>query len=230
MFQVPGRNLAILFAGGVVVQIAGGIVVYLAARAAGIDKSDGGLFILIALLPPMLLLLIWTYLYMRRFEVRGDHLFGLARLSRVEILVALATALVGVALSIVLTLIFHSVLGPPRNPLVELFRAGAEGDVVMIAAFILFGVAVAPVWEELLFRGALYGWLRTRLGILASAAIAGGLHATIHLDLAAIPALFVLFTFFAIVYEHMENLWVPILAHATNNLLSLLAVLAELDL
>ena len=108
--------------------------------------------------------------------------------------------------------------------------AGAENDVVLIATFVLFGVVVAPLWEELLFRGALYGWLRTRLGILSSAAIAGALHAAIHFDLASMPALFVLFTLFAIVHEHLENLWVPILAHATNNLLSVVAVLAGLEI
>ena len=43
-------------------------------------------------------------------------------------------------------------------------------------------------------------------------------------------ALFALFFVFAIIYEHFENLWVPILAHAGNNLIALLAVLAELEL
>ena len=92
----------------------------------------------------------------------------------------------------------------------------------------IFGVVVASLWEELLFRGALYGWLRTRLPILASAASAGAAHALIHFDLAALPALLVLFTLFAIAYEHFDNLWVPILAHATNNLVAVLAVLAGL--
>ncbi len=230
MFQVPGKHVLFLLLGGLLIQILSGAWAFVLVRFNGIEMSDGGSFILIVLLPPMLLLLAWGYFYMARFEVRGDPWFGLLRLDRWALGAGALIVVVGVTLSVGLTLVFHALLGQPRNPLVEILLAGAKDDALLIAAFVFFGVLIAPLWEELMFRGALYGWLRTRLGILSSAAIAGALHAAIHLDVAAMPALFVLFTLFAIVYEHLENLWVPILAHATNNLLAVLAVLAGLEI
>ena len=228
MYAVPGKHVAFLLLGGLAIQVLGGFWLHVMVRFLGVEMGSGGLFILLVLLPPMLALLTWSYLYMGRFEIFGDRWFGLGRLDRWSIGAALATALVGVALSVLLTSLLEAPLGRPKNPLVDLLGAGAQMDTLFVAGFVIFGVVVASLWEELLFRGALYGWLRTRLPILASAASAGAAHALIHFDLAALPALLVLFTLFAIAYEHFDNLWVPILAHATNNLVAVLAVLAGL--
>lgn len=91
--------------------------------------------------------------------------------------------------------------------------------------FFVFAALVAPITEEIIFRGVLYrafskviprGW-----AVVASAALFGAAHR----DLSSFVPLFVLGVMFALAYDATGTLVVTIIAHALFNLNTLVALL-----
>jgi membrane protease YdiL (CAAX protease family) len=78
---------------------------------------------------------------------------------------------------------------------------------------------IAPIVEETVFRGLLFGALASRLGILASALITALLFGAVHGDLLLFPAIAALGLVTALAYAATGNLWVAIILHALNNAL-----------
>ena len=87
----------------------------------------------------------------------------------------------------------------------------------------------APVLEEILFRGVLYGTLRLRLGpapaTLASAALFALAHGYGVVGFASVLASGILW---AVAYERTRSLWPGMLAHAASNVQATAIVLATL--
>jgi len=80
-------------------------------------------------------------------------------------------------------------------------------------------VLIAPLVEETIFRGLLFGALATRLGVLAGAIITAVLFGAVHGDLVLFPQLAALGLINALAYAATGNIWVPITLHALNNAL-----------
>ena len=95
-----------------------------------------------------------------------------------------------------------------------------HGGVGTIAAVLLV-VTVAPVSEELFFRGFMFGGLRKRLSFLSAAlipaAVWGLLHYTGPDSVGVIPQLAFFGLVLAWVYEKSGSLWPAIGVHAANN-------------
>jgi membrane protease YdiL (CAAX protease family) len=84
-------------------------------------------------------------------------------------------------------------------------------------AFFLSAVVLAPVCEEVLFRGLLYPALKRKIGIGLSMILTAGLFALVHWHLQTFPPLFVLGLALAYVYERTGTLVAPIAFHAVFN-------------
>ena len=100
------------------------------------------------------------------------------------------------------------------NPLIGLFLESSAWQVGVLAMLV---VLVGPFFEELLFRGWLYGGLRQYWGDTKALVVSSALFAIIHADLWATPALFVLGMVFGTVYRRTGSLWSCILLHAMWN-------------
>jgi membrane protease YdiL (CAAX protease family) len=87
----------------------------------------------------------------------------------------------------------------------------------------LVAVVAAPVAEEVLFRGFLYGGMRTRLGPGGAAAFSSLFFSLSHGMPLAAPVLFLLGLALAAAYERRRSLLLPVAIHALFNLVSLLA-------
>jgi membrane protease YdiL (CAAX protease family) len=87
-------------------------------------------------------------------------------------------------------------------------------------------VLLAPVVEEIVFRGLLFGALAPRLGVLASALITALLFGGVHGDLVLFPLLAALGFVNALAYAATGNLWVPITVHALNNAIGAIYLIA----
>jgi membrane protease YdiL (CAAX protease family) len=92
---------------------------------------------------------------------------------------------------------------------------------------ILLAVVIAPVAEELAFRGYLYGVIKRYFGAVPALVLSGILFALIHLNLPSFFPLLVLASVFALAYELSGSLLVPMTMHALFNTLSLILVLVE---
>ena len=91
----------------------------------------------------------------------------------------------------------------------------------------VFGIAViaAPVTEELIFRGCLYGVLRKSNGRWPAIVLSSIIFALIHGHLPSLPGLVILAVGLTLVYERCGSLWAPIAMHAAFNGLSIVAAI-----
>ncbi len=90
---------------------------------------------------------------------------------------------------------------------------------------LLLGVVVAPIAEEIIFRGALYSALRVRLGMWSSALVSGAVFSAIHPTMPAgfLPIL-TLGVVLAVLRERTGSVCPSIVCHAANNAVMLLVV------
>lgn len=95
-----------------------------------------------------------------------------------------------------------------------------------ISAGILI-VLLAPLAEEVFFRGLFFGGLRARFPFLAAALLSGAFFGVIHLvggNWAVAVQLGVLGVALAYLYERTGTLWAPITLHGVNNALAFLVL------
>ncbi|MBL7164516.1 MAG: CPBP family intramembrane metalloprotease [Anaerolineales bacterium] len=92
-------------------------------------------------------------------------------------------------------------------------------------AWVFFGGAlVAPLVEEIIFRGFIFAGLQGRYGWKKSALISAGLFAMIHFQPAAIIPIFILGLIFAYLYHLSGSIWPAVIMHMSTNALGLGAV------
>jgi membrane protease YdiL (CAAX protease family) len=83
--------------------------------------------------------------------------------------------------------------------------------------FIIVGVIVAPVVEELFFRGFLFQGFRQRYGWVNGALLSSAIFAVAHLDPVALIPTFILGVLLAYMYHRTDSVWIPILLHVLVN-------------
>lgn len=83
------------------------------------------------------------------------------------------------------------------------------------------GAIVAPVVEEIFFRGFVFAGLRGRYGWRRAALISSALFALIHAVPTAVLPIFILGCIFAYLYQRSGSIWPAILMHAATNSLAL---------
>ncbi|MHC1749514.1 MAG: lysostaphin resistance A-like protein [Cellulosilyticaceae bacterium] len=86
---------------------------------------------------------------------------------------------------------------------------------------IIGSVLIAPIAEEIIFRMAIFGSLKNRYTIIYSVAVTSFLFYIGH-GIHRIDA-FLLGILLCIIYHKSQNLWLPILIHTLNNLVSMSA-------
>jgi membrane protease YdiL (CAAX protease family) len=83
------------------------------------------------------------------------------------------------------------------------------------------GIVVAPVVEELFFRGFVFSGLRERYGWSKAGLISAGLFALIHLQPLAVIPIFILGMIFAYLYHRSGSIWPAVIMHVLTNGLGL---------
>ncbi len=155
----------------------------------------------------------WSELGFRSFKFWGDLGIAVSALIGVEIIVAIY--------SLILNL-FH-VIRPPDRAMeaVSLFvKSGGSGLLLAIGIVAI----VAPVMEEMFFRGFIYAALRKRLGVGLAILISSLLFAGFHLSLYDLVPLTIIGAALAYLYEKSDSLGPPIMLHSLNNLLSVILI------
>jgi membrane protease YdiL (CAAX protease family) len=118
--------------------------------------------------------------------------------------------------------IYSTLLHPQQEDITRDLGFG-HGGLGTLAAGVLI-VAVAPVSEEIFFRGFIFGGLRSRLSFPAAALIAAAIFGVFHYtgagSAAVVPQLAFLGFALAWVYEKTGSIYPAIGIHAANNLLA----------
>lgn len=107
-------------------------------------------------------------------------------------------------------------------------QAGSPALTALNVALNVLGmVALAPLVEELVFRGLLFGALAPRLGVLLGALVSALLFGLVHGDWVLFPALAALGFVNALLYARSANLTVAVALHGLNNALGAAFLIAE---
>jgi membrane protease YdiL (CAAX protease family) len=100
----------------------------------------------------------------------------------------------------------------------------------MLAVMLMIASILAPLSEEVFFRGFLYNAAKRRFGIIAGVAISSVVFAAVHFGPLAIIGIIPMGILLAVAYERTGSLWVPIMMHATNNFLAVIGTYLMPDL
>lgn len=144
--------------------------------------------------------------------------------------VAAILAGAGIAIDITLGLISEAA-GVPSHWTEWFDEDLAWGSAGVLVANLLGTVVFAPVLEEIVFRGLLYGTLRRWVGWPAAAVLSAAVFAGAHgYGVAGFGSVFASGIMWAVAYEKTRSLLPGIVAHAANNVSAACAVLALLRL
>ena len=112
----------------------------------------------------------------------------------------------------------------PNNPFVYSPHM-AKAAWPQAALLILAVVVLAPLAEEALFRGLLYGGFRRRLPLWAAAGLSAVIFGGAHMNVSLFVPLTLAGLILAMVFEKSQSLWPSTVAHATLNGVSVLLAL-----
>ncbi|MFK5921517.1 MAG: type II CAAX endopeptidase family protein [Verrucomicrobiota bacterium] len=101
-----------------------------------------------------------------------------------------------------------------------------SSSLAMKVGMIISACVIAPLVEELVFRGYIYGVLKQFTNPLFAIVSAGALFAAVHLNLPALMPLWVFAIILTLAYELSGSLWVPIGIHAGFNTVSVAVMLS----
>lgn len=93
------------------------------------------------------------------------------------------------------------------------------GEIPPLAvAALAIGIGVlTPFWEEVIFRGVIYGGLRRKFSVLPSLLLAGIVFALAHGYPILLPYMLTLGVTLALLYQFHRTLWASFIAHAVLN-------------
>lgn len=116
-------------------------------------------------------------------------------------------------------LVYGAIVHPQQEDVTRDLGYG-EGALANVAAAALI-IAVAPLSEELFFRGFMFGGLRQRMSFLPAALIPATVWGLFHYtgpdSIAVVPQLGFFGLVLAGVYERTGSLWPAIAVHGANN-------------
>lgn len=114
-------------------------------------------------------------------------------------------------------------------------KLGAAGGAVNMLMFGLLVAVLAPIAEEIFFRGMIFRALRNGVGLWTAAIISGLLFGALHIDststdrLLQVVPLAILGVSFALLYNWTGTLYSTIALHATNNAIAVAAYASKHD-
>jgi len=139
---------------------------------------------------------------------------------------ALGVWISALVVGLLATALLAPLLGTPRSNAVDLL--GRSFDPLFVALITPTVCVFAPACEELLFRGAIFGWLRSRLPVPVAAVISAAVFAGAHLLPPLFPALFVFGLAAAFVYQRTGSTLNSFVMHAAQNTSAVLLAYAVL--
>jgi membrane protease YdiL (CAAX protease family)/uncharacterized RDD family membrane protein YckC len=206
------------------VAFVGELAVVRATRAVGLGRPEPsvGSLILDVVGYGCIALLIWLFLGLRRKAGLRD--VGLRPLPWRWMAAAVPAVIVAYAAELVVGEIGDALL--PASPPTQCHDIqSAYGTSLLLG---LVGVAVvAPLVEEVLFRGVVFGWMRGRvplpLAVAGSALVFAAAH-VLYLQWTLLPPIFAIGCVLAVLYHYSRSLWPGIVVHAAINSVATLAL------
>ena len=181
--------------------------------------SAGDLLVNMIVIQGMQLGIAWAWFHLRQTSL--VQVFGLRRYSFARSLGKAAMMIIPAGVTAMLGLILGMMLlkhlGWPIQEQDAVAMLKSQQSFLVRALLIIGACVGAPIVEEVLFRGFLYGSLRNLTNKWFAAVFSGLLFGVIHMHLPSLPGLCLLGFFFAVAYEITGSLLVCILMHSLFN-------------
>jgi membrane protease YdiL (CAAX protease family) len=162
-----------------------------------------------------LLGLLWLYLR------KGDRLSTvyLDRWSKMSLILTVGIAAILIGAGLAFNWAYGEYIVPNIEVQAELRRLFAAIPDTLPNSILLFVTiaVVAPLLEEILFRGLLQNSLSKRLPVWAAIALSALIFGAMHMDFYAMPPLVLMGAIFGVIYHLTGSLRVTIVLHMINN-------------
>ena len=131
---------------------------------------------------------------------------------------SLAAEAVGWVILFAITWALSQVLALTTSALVsgQSYSVYSPGAIPSTGA-ILLSLVVAPICEEMVFRGVIFKRLSFIMPVSAAALISSVVFAFLHGSLSMFPTTLLMGLFFCAIYARTEKLWISMAAHSINN-------------
>jgi hypothetical protein len=206
--------------GAVAVIVASGIVAIPFALA-GADLDSGG-FIIVGTIVQDLMMIAAAYFVTADLGKPTARTFGLRPFKSS----AFGWIFAALVAYLVLTSIYTVLVDPPSEQLPNGLEDADQNLLLALATGMLL-IVVAPLAEEVFFRGFLYQAFRNSFGVLPGALLSGLIFGGIHLEFFKLVQLAILGVILALLFEKTKSLWSPIILHAVNNTLAYVYLLSQ---
>jgi uncharacterized protein len=176
--------------------------------------------------------LIWIYIFLREHETSAAMAFGFHRAPGRSVAMACLIMLVVLPLSFALMIVATSLMQkffgivPPEQVTVGFLKNHPRPWQTISLG--LVAVILAPVAEEMLFRGILYPFIKQRGYPRAALWGTAILFGVIHFNLGALLPLIGLALAWTWLYERTQNLLAPITGHVIFNAVNFFLLTADL--
>lgn len=117
--------------------------------------------------------------------------------------------------------ILMQIIGQFENPQVGALTDPRGFSWGTFALVFLVGAVIAPIVEELIFRGLIYQWLRARSNVAVAVVVSAAIFSAAHVIDVLLPALFGVGLVLALAFEWSRSLWVVIVLHFMQNALAI---------
>jgi len=231
--RVPGTDLllfAIIVLGAM--RLAAGAANVLTPSHALIGPAGNSTATLILVLAMLAIQAIVVLVAVRAVILRRHGLswrdLGLRRVSSNWYSRAVLLAIMLVPVAVLINAWLGRLAGAPiENP--QLYAVAPIGfSWGAFAAMSVMAGVVAPLAEEIAFRGLVFAWLRVRVGVLPGALLSAVAFASLHGVPALIPALTVIGFALALIYQRSGSLWPAVIAHGVFNTIMIAMLYAAL--
>lgn len=227
--MIAGRHVVAILAGILAFAAAGLALAWLATSYAGVPISPFAQTLIALGLPPAATLTCVGLIGVRWCGLRWADL-GFRRVRPASILRAigiwlLCLPVVGALVYVMFRITGSTAIGR-QVELIPSLGSPEPWQIPILAALIVFA---APLAEEMLFRGLLFGWLRRHVSFWPSAFASALVFSLLHMIVEVIPPTIALGLVFAWMYERSGSLWTPVAVHTLHNGLVFGATITALE-
>jgi Predicted metal-dependent membrane protease len=190
----------------------------------GLDSMQGILNFIGVGIGEVLLYFAVIWIFLRLIRRPLSELGFVKPLKRYIVLGFIIGVFLFLSIGLLGNLLTHLLGTPPPQS----FAAAVNGaNFWELCLLMILGSIIAPIKEEMLFRGLIYPPLRKALGRSKGMIVTGLFFAGLHFDLVRLLPLFIGGVILTWLYERSSSIWPSIVAHGTWNGLMAIALLIQ---
>ena len=227
---LPFAAIAVYLAGQLGLQLVAGVLLIATGvlDPSALDPAEGATGLLAVVVASQAVGLLAVLVLLRRRSVPLRSLVGLIRPFGRHVGIGAGLGLATIVASLTVVSVLVGLSGNDAAP-EQLLTGDIIESPLQVLLAVLIAVVLAPLAEELVFRGLLHRNLRRRMRVVPATLISSVLFALVHVDVVlsqpiALVGLTLAGAVMAIAYERTGSLVVPIVIHAVYNATTLVAL------